>query len=185
MTIPSLLNKIPLATLAAILLLIGYKLANPDKLKKFWSQGKFQFIPFIATLLAVVLTDLLTGVGIGLAISIFFVLLGNMKRAYFFRKETYHTGDIIHMDLAQEVSFLNKAAIKLTFAHLPENSTIVINASQSEYIAHDVLDMIKEFKEIGGPTKGIKVELTGFKEKYKLENTLEENQNTWVEAVTN
>ena len=181
MTIPALLNKIPLATLAAILLLIGYKLANPDKVKHFWSQGKFQFIPFIATLLAVVFTDLLTGVAIGMFISILFVLHGNLKRAYYFRKETYHSGDIIHLDLAQEVSFLNKAAIKLTLGHLPNDSTVVINAAQSEYIAHDVLDLIREFKEAGGPERGIKVELVGFKEKYKLENTLEENLHTWVE----
>jgi MFS superfamily sulfate permease-like transporter len=180
LTIPTLLNKIPLATLAAILFLIGYKLANPDKIKKFWNQGKFQFIPFMATLLAVVFTDLLTGVGIGLFISILFILQGNLKRAYYFRKESYHTGDVIHIDLAQEVSFLNKAAIKLTLGHLPENSTVVIDAKESEYIAHDVLDLIKEFKEAGGPEKGIKVELTGFKEKYKLENTREENQHTWV-----
>jgi MFS superfamily sulfate permease-like transporter len=181
LTIPALLNKIPLATLAAILLLIGYKLANPDKVKHFWSQGKFQFIPFIATLLAVVFTDLLTGVAIGMFISILFVLHGNLKRAYYFRKESYHSGDIIHIDLAQEVSFLNKAAIKLTLGHLPNDSTVVINAAQSEYIAHDVLDLIKEFKEAGGPERGIKVELVGFKEKYKLENTLEENLHTWVE----
>lgn len=181
LTIPSLLNKIPLATLAAILLLIGYKLANPDKVKHFWSQGKFQFIPFIATLLAVVFTDLLTGVGIGLFISILFILQGNLKRAYYFRKESYHSGDVIHIDLAQEVSFLNKAAIKLTLGHLPEKSTLIINASQSEYIAHDVLDLIKDFKDVGGPEKDIKVELVGFKDKYKLENTPEESRHTWVE----
>lgn len=182
LVIPTLLNKIPLATLAAILFLIGFKLAHPDKIKKFWNQGKFQFIPFIVTLLAVVFTDLLTGVAIGMAVSILFILQGNLKRAYYFRKETYHSGDIIHLDLAQEVSFLNKAAIKLTLGHLPENSTVVINAAQSEYIAHDVLDLIREFKEAGGPERGIKVELVGFKEKYKLENTLEENQHTWVEG---
>jgi MFS superfamily sulfate permease-like transporter len=179
--IPAILNKIPLATLAAILLLIGYKLANPDKVKHFWNQGKFQFIPFIVTLLAVVFTDLLTGVAIGMFISVLFVLHGNLKRAYFFRKETYHTGDVIHIDLAQEVSFLNKAAIKLTLGHLPENCTVVINAAQSEYIAHDVLDLIKEFKEAGGPEKGINVELVGFKEKYNLENTIEENRHTYVQ----
>lgn len=142
-----------MATLAAILFLIGFKLAHPDKIKKFWNQGKFQFIPFIITLLAVVFTDLLTGVAIGMFISVLFVLHGNLKRAYYFRKETYHSGDVIHIDLAQEVSFLNKAAIKLTLGHLPENSTVVINAAQSEYIAHDVLDLIKEFKEAGGPEK--------------------------------
>ncbi len=181
LTIPTLLNKIPLATLAAILFLIGYKLAHPDKIKKFFNQGKFQFIPFIATLLAVVFTDLLTGVGIGMVISIIFILSGNLKRAYYFRKENYQSGDIIHIDLAQEVSFLNKAAIKLTLGHLPANSTVVINASQTEYIAHDVLDLIQEFKEAGGPERGIKVELTGFKDKYKLENTLKENSHTWTE----
>ncbi|MEZ4912243.1 MAG: SulP family inorganic anion transporter [Saprospiraceae bacterium] len=182
LTIPLILNKIPLATLAAILLLIGYKLAHPDKIKRFWQQGKYQFIPFIATLLAVVFTDLLTGVGIGMVISIFFVLQGNLKRAYYFKKESYHTGDIIHIDLAQEVSFLNKAAIKLTLGHLPDNSKVIINASQSEYIAHDVIDLIKEFKEVGGPDRNISVELTGFKEKYRLENTMTEHNHTWIES---
>jgi len=183
--IPTILNKIPLATLAAILLLIGYKLANPKHFKHFWDQGKFQFFPFFATTIAVVFTDLLTGVGIGLFISIIFILQGNLKRAYYYRKETYHAGDIVNIDLAQEVSFLNKAAIKLTLGHLPANCTVVINAAQSEYIAHDVLDLIREFKEIGGPERGIKVELVGFKEKYKLENTLEENSHTWTSSPAN
>ncbi len=183
LTIPVLLNKIPLATLAAILLLIGWKLANPKHFKHFYAQGKYQFIPFVATVLAVVFTDLLKGVGIGLVISIIFVLMGNLKRAYYYRKESYHTGDIIHLDLAQEVSFLNKAAIKLTLGHLPENSTVVINATNTEYIAHDVLDLIREFKEIGGPEKGIKVELIGFKDKYNIVNTSEINNHLWTEKM--
>lgn len=173
LTIPMMLNKIPLATLAAILLLIGYKLANPKHFKHFYSQGLYQFLPFIATVAAVVGIDLLKGVGIGMMISIFFILKGNIKRAYFLHKETYHEGDVIHLELAQEVSFLNKAAIKLTLGHFPPNSTVVINASNTEYIAHDVLDIIREFKETGGPEKGIKVELVGFKDKYNIENTIE------------
>ena len=116
-------------------------------------------------------------------ISFIFILRGNLKRAYYYRKESYKSGEIIHLDLAQEVSFLNKAAIKLTLSHLPDNSTVVINASDSEYIAHDVLDLIKEFKEIGGPERNISVELVGFKSEYKLENTLDENRNTWVERI--
>lgn len=183
LTIPTLLNKIPLATLAAILLLIGYKLAHPKHFKHFYAQGKYQFIPFVATVLAVVFTDLLKGVGIGLLISIIFVLQGNLKRAYYMRKESYKSGDTIHIDLAQEVSFLNKAAIKLTLGHLPDNSTVIINASQTEYIAHDVLDLIKEFKEIGAPERGINVELSGFKEKYNLDNTIVESKNTWIEST--
>jgi len=171
LAIPVILNKIPLATLAAVLLLVGYKLANPAKLKHFWDKGKYQFIPFIATLVAVVATDLLKGVALGMMISIIFVLRGNLKRAYNFRKEEYEDGDTIHIDLAQEVSFLNKAAIKSTLNDLPENSEVVIDASDTEYIAHDVLDLIQEFRDIKAMEMNIKVKLVGFKEAYELENT--------------
>lgn len=131
LAIPSILNKIPLATLAAILLLVGYKLAKPATFLHFWHYGKYQFVPFIATLLAVVFTDLLKGVALGIIISIIFVLRGNLKRAYIFRKEEYEDGDIIHIDLAQEVSFLNKAAIKSTLAKIPENSKVIIDAKDT------------------------------------------------------
>lgn len=171
--IPAILNKIPLATLAAILLLVGYKLAKPATLKHFWEKGKYQFIPFIATLSAVVFTDLLKGVALGMIISIIFVLKGNMQRAYKFRKEEYHDGDVIHIELAQEVSFLNKAAIKSTLAAIPQNSKVEINASDTVYIAHDVLDLIHEFKTTRAKDDNIKVNLRGFKEAYQLENSKE------------
>ena len=171
LAIPSILNKIPLATLAAVLLLVGYKLANPATIKHFWKKGKYQFIPFIATFGAVVFTDLLKGVALGMIISVIFVLKGNMKRAYKFRKEEYHDGDIIHIDLAQEVSFLNKAAIKETLVSMPENSKVIINASDTVYIAHDVLDLIKEFKKNRAKDENIKVKLVGFKKVYELENS--------------
>lgn len=175
LAIPTILNKIPLATLAAVLLLVGYKLANPATITHFWKKGKYQFIPFIATFGAVVFTDLLKGVALGMVISILFVLRGNMKRAYNFRKEEYHDGAIIHIELAQEVSFLNKAAIKETIASIPENSEVIINASDTVYIAHDVLDLIKEFKKIRSKEANIKVKLVGFKKAYNLENSEEEN----------
>lgn len=168
--IPSILNKIPLATLAAVLLLVGYKLANPITIKHFWEKGKYQFIPFIATFGAVVFTDLLKGVALGMIISIIFVLKGNMKRAYHFRKEEYHDGDIIHIDLAQEVSFLNKAAIKTTLSEIPENAFVTINASNTVYIAHDILTLITEFAEINAKELKIDVKLEGFKKAYNLEN---------------
>lgn len=171
LTIAAFLNKIPLATLAAILLLIGYKLAKPSMFMHFWEKGKYQFIPFIATVLAVVFLDLLKGVALGMLISIFFVLRGNYKRAYLFRKEEYHDGDEIHIDLAQEVSFLNKAAIKNTLNNIPENSKVIINASDTVYIAHDVLDLIQEFKNIRAKEDNIKVKLVGFKKAYNLDNT--------------
>lgn len=178
LAIPSILNKIPLATLAAILLLVGYKLAKPATFLHFWHYGKYQFVPFIATLLAVVFTDLLKGVALGIIISIIFVLRGNLKRAYSFRKEEYEDGDIIHIDLAQEVSFLNKAAIKSTLAKIPENSKVIIDAKDTVYIAHDVLDLITEFKEIRSKDLNIKVKLKNFKDEYRLENTDNSNHVT-------
>jgi len=182
LAIPTILNKIPLATLAAILLIIGYKLASPAKLKHFWAEGKYQFVPFITTLLAVVFIDLLRGVALGMVISFAFILIGNAKRAYFFRKETYHDGDIIHIDLAQEVSFLNKAAIKQTLRHLPNDSKVVINASQTVYIAHDILDMIREFRDHMAVDKNIKLTLLGFEDRYNLENS-SDTKNVWVEST--
>lgn len=169
--IPSILNKIPLATLAAILLLVGYKLANPKVIKHFWERGKYQFVPFIATFIGVVFTDLLKGVALGIVISIIFVLKGNLKRAYHFRKEEYADGDVIHIDLAQEVSFLNKAAIKATLMEIPENSKVIINAQDTVYIAHDILDLLREFKATRAVDENIKVKLKGFKKAYQLENS--------------
>jgi MFS superfamily sulfate permease-like transporter len=170
LSIPFILNKIPLSTLAAILLLVGYKLANPKIIKHFWEKGKYQFVPFIATFAAVVVTDLLKGVALGMIISVIFVLKGNMKRAYIFRKEEYKDGDIIHIDLAQEVSFLNKAAIKETLQNIPKQSFLIINASNTVYISHDILAMITEFATITSKELSIDVKLEGFKKEYNLEN---------------
>lgn len=181
LTIPLILNKIPLATLASILLLIGFKLLNLTTLKLFWERGKYQFIPFIVTVLGVVFMDLLKGVSLGLFFSVLFILKGNMQRAYNFRKEEYHEGDIIHIDLAQEVSFLNKAAIKSTLASIPENSKVVINASDTVYIAHDILDLIDEFKMIKSKDLNINVKLVGFKPKYNLENSEGYKNNVTIE----
>lgn len=181
LTIPFILNKIPLATLAAILILVGYKLAKPATFKHFWDNGKYQFIPFIVTLLAVVFLDLLKGVALGIIISIIFILRGNLKRAYSFRKEEYVDGDVIHIDLAQEVSFLNKSAIKLTLNEIPENSRVIINAHDTVYIAHDILDLIREFKATRAKDENIKVKLKGFKKEYQLENSTEGQNHVTIE----
>ena len=180
-SIPMILNKIPLSTLAAVLLLVGYKLANPKIIVYFWKKGKYQFIPFIATFVAVVLTDLLKGVALGIIISIIFVLKGNLKRAYSFKKNEYIDGDIIHIHLAQEVSFLNKAAIKSTLSEIPENSKVIIDATETLYIAHDILDLIREFKLTRAIDSNIKVKLKGFKKSYNLENSIETPNNVSYE----
>jgi MFS superfamily sulfate permease-like transporter len=182
-SIPFLLNKIPLAVLASILILTGYKLAKPALFIKWWSNGLYQFIPFIVTILGIVFTDLLVGVGLGLVVSVFFILRENLKSPYFFVQQEHKQGEVIHINLAQEVSFLNKAAIKLTLENLPEESYVIIDASEAAYIDYDVLELIREFKDIKANEKKIRLELVGFKESYKIDNTLS-NQFTYVDDET-
>lgn len=169
--IPVLLNKIPLATLAAVLLVTGYKLCKISIFKDMFKNGKYQWVPFLVTVVAIVFTDLLVGIALGMVVSVIAILRGNMKSTYFFRKEKYHTGDSIRLELAQEVSFLNKASILLTLDHMPENTTVVIDASKTSYIDYDVLEVIREFKDIKAAQKNIAVILTGFKDVYNIPNT--------------
>ena len=169
--IPTILNKIPLASLAAILLMTGYKLCNPELFKKMFSLGKYQWVPFAVTVLAIVFTDLLTGVGIGLGISTLALLYGNYKNSYYFHKEKHHEGEAILIHLSEEVSFLNKASIKLTLEHLPANSTVIIDAYDSQYIDYDVLELIRDFQEVQAPLRNITCKTVGFKTEYKIANT--------------
>lgn len=180
--IPGLLNKIPLSSLAAILLLTGYKLAKPAVFKGFWKAGKYQFTPFIVTVLSIIAIDLfalipalsgkglLVGVMAGIVMATGSILYGNLKNSYYFHSENHKEGDIIRIRLSEEVSFLNKAAIRQTLDHMPENSSVVIDASNTQYIDFDVLELIKEFRDIKVPLKKIKLQLVGFKEAYKIEN---------------
>lgn len=169
--IPFLLNKIPLGALAAILLVTGYKLARISIFRQMFANGKYQWVPFVITVTAVVATDLLTGVGLGLAASGLAILYGNMKNSYYFHKDQYQEGEVIRIHLSEEVSFLNKASIKLTLDHLPQDSTVLIDARDTQYIDFDVLELIREFKEVKAPERGIRCALVGFKEEYKITNT--------------
>lgn len=180
--IPGLLNLIPLSALAAILLLTGYKLCKLSVFKKMLTNGKYQYIPFLVTVATIIAIDLfsvykplkgyglLLGVIAGLVTAFGAVLHGNLKNSYFFHKEKYKEGSLIKMDLSEEVSFLNKAAIRETLDHIPENSTIIINASNTKYIDFDVLEIIKEFRDIKAPLKQITCKLEGFEEVYKIQN---------------
>ena len=182
--IPTLLNKIPLSALAAILLLTGYKLAKPSVFTQTVKNGKYQFIPFFVTVIVIIIIDLfgvfpavsgkglLIGVIAGIVAAFGAILHGNLKNSYFFHKEHHHEGDLIRIHLSEEVSFLNKAAIRHTLDTLPPNSTVEIDASKTTYIDFDVLELIKEFRDIKAPIKNITSKLVGFKEKYQIENEL-------------
>jgi len=161
--IPTFLNLIPLASLAAILLLVGYKLAKIDLFKSMYKLGLTQFLPFIITIVAILFTDLLRGIGLGMAVALFFILKNNYKTPYFFHKEEHVKGDVIRLKLSEDVSFLNRGSILLTLSHLPEKSHIIIDGSGSQNIDYDVLEIINDFK-ISSQLKDIKVELINIPE---------------------
>jgi MFS superfamily sulfate permease-like transporter len=159
----SFLNKIPLACLAALLLVVGYKLARISLFRSMYKLGWDQFLPFIITVVAIQFSDLLKGIAIGMTVSIFFILRNNYKRGYFFHKEDHHEGEKITIQLAEDVTFLNKGSIALTLDHLPHNSSVIIDGSKSHNIDADVLEIIHDFKNTAA-LKQIKLELRNIKE---------------------
>lgn len=159
----SLLNKIPLACLASLLLMVGYKLAKIPLFRSMFKLGWDQFLPFIITIIAIQFSDLLKGIGVGMVVSLFFILRNNYKRSYFFNKELHPAGEKIIIQLAEDVTFLNKGSIALTLAHLPENSSVIIDGSKSHNIDIDVLEIIHDFKNTV-ELKNIKLELKNIPE---------------------
>jgi carbonic anhydrase len=152
--IPEILNRIPLASLAAVLLVVGYKLAKPALFKQMYATGPYHFIPFLGAVVGLVLTDLLTGIGIGLAIALFCILLENYKCGFYFHEE--HENSKIIIRLSEHVSFLNKANILQTLDHLPAYSEVVIDASDSRFVDYDVYEIINNFRE-EAKQKGIRL----------------------------
>lgn len=158
--LPKVLNMIPLASLAAILLLVGYKLAKVSLFKSMYRAGLDQFLPFVVTITAILLSDLLKGIAIGMAVAIYFILRNNYKKPYYFEKEKHKEGDKITIKLAEEVTFLNKASIQLTLEHIPENSHVVVDGSNSGRIDYDVLEILENYKETARG-RNIKYEIKG------------------------
>lgn len=145
--IPTILNFIPLASLAAVLLMVGWKLSKPALYVEQWKIGKNQFIPFIVTILAILFTDLLVGILIGMSVGIFFILRANYKTPYFYQSNG-HNGNgqtSITIFLSEHVSFINKASLQLTLDHLPDNSHVIIDGSRSTEIDPDALEIIHNF----------------------------------------
>ena len=155
--IPSLLNLIPLASLAAILILIGYKLAAAKVIKRVWDDGYDQFLPFIVTIAGVVLLDLLSGVLIGTCFGLCVVLVMNHHSAF----NAVRDGNYFFIRFAKDVTFLQKIALKRTLAQLPNDAQVVIDGGGAMFIDHDILELIEDFKK-SAVTRGIKVELRSF-----------------------
>ena len=154
--IPEWLNKIPLASLASILLVVGYKLTRPKTFKKMYRSGMYHFIPFITTIFGLIFTNLVFGVLIGMSAALLSIVLENYKTAQYFRET--HIGNKIIFRLSEHVSFLNKATLKQTLDQLSANSEVVIDATRSKYIDYDVFEVIRDFKK-EAPLKNIQLTL--------------------------
>jgi len=145
-TIPTVLNLIPLSVLAAILFIVGYKLAKPSTFKAMYDSGWKQFIPFITTILGIVFIDLLWGIGLGLVVGIFIVLFKSFKNSHFLNIEGDDVDDgNIKMTLAEEVTFFNKAAILKELDSLPENSKLELDVRKTRFLDNDIIEILEDF----------------------------------------
>lgn len=147
MTIVPLLNMIPLASLAAILLVVGYKLAKPSMFAWMYHRGVEQFLPFVVTIAVMLVSDLLTGVMLGLGVSILFTLHHSYRNSYHLKDSVTDENGVAthHIVLAEEVSFFNKASVLKVLSSIPENSKVVLDFSNSKAIAYDVVELIKDY----------------------------------------
>jgi MFS superfamily sulfate permease-like transporter len=142
---PALLNMIPLATLAAILVTVGYKLAKPALFVSMYRQGTHQFVPFMVTIIGILATDLLIGIGLGMVVAILDILRTNFRNPYFIDAE--REGDLLHLTLSEDVSFLNRAAIMRTLDAIPNGTKVEIDATRSMSIDYDVYEILKDFEK--------------------------------------
>lgn len=164
--LPELLNQIPLSALAAILLVTGFKLASPKLFRSMWQAGKTQFVPFVVTIAAIVFTDLLIGIVIGLVNATAYILYSNMRRPLRRFQERHVGGDVLRIELANQVSFLSRAAIAKALDEAKPGSHVMLDASATDFIDDDVLQLIRTFQSETGPARSVTVSLKGFKDHY-------------------
>jgi MFS superfamily sulfate permease-like transporter len=161
--IPKLLNQIPLATLASILILVGYKLAKPSLFKEMFKQGWGQFLPFIVTIVAMLFSDLLKGIGLGMVVAVFIILKNNLDIPFKVFRGSVKGKNKIKMSLSEDVSFLNKAAVQRSLMEIDDNTIVEIDATNSHFIHYDVVEIIKDF-EVNAISRNITVTIRGLDE---------------------
>jgi MFS superfamily sulfate permease-like transporter len=154
----SILNQIPLACLAAVLLVVGYKLAKISLFKEMYKLGWEQFVPFIVTVVAIQFSDLLKGIALGVLVAIFYILRTNYRRDYEIHHDKKSEGGAITIELSEHVTFINKGSIAKKLADISSNTKVTIDASKAHYIDLDVLEIIYDFK-VAASLKNIEVVL--------------------------
>jgi carbonic anhydrase/SulP family sulfate permease len=162
LALPELLNRIPISCLAAILLFTGIKLASPSLMRQMWANGRDQFIPFMATLVGIVLTDLLVGLGLGMVVAMGFILSRHARRPIRRILERHIGADVVHVVLPVQVSFLNQRSLQRTLEEVPRKGHVLIDGQQSEYIDPDVIAMLREYRDVTAPARNVEVSMIGF-----------------------
>ncbi|MEM9141715.1 MAG: SulP family inorganic anion transporter [Bacteroidota bacterium] len=146
LAIPTILNLIPKSVLAAVLFIVGFKLAKPALFKTMYGLGWKQFVPFIVTVLGIIFTDLLVGIGLGLCVGIIVILIKSYQNSHFLHKEGEDVDDgRIKMTLAEEVTFINKGAILRELDKLPEDSFLELDVRKTRYLDNDIIEILDDF----------------------------------------
>ncbi|MEP1033931.1 SulP family inorganic anion transporter [Ekhidna sp.] len=158
--IPNVLNMIPLSSLAAILIVVGYKLAKPSLFKKMFAAGKSEFIPYMVTILGIIFTDLLIGILLGLTVGIFQILYNNFRKPYVVETRNENGTTKLKLELSENLTFLNKASIIETISHIPDDTDITIDATRSHFIHPDIIEILEDFKQ-NAEYRQIKLEIIG------------------------
>jgi len=162
--IPNILNFIPLGALAAILMVVGFKLAKPSLFRKMYNQGKGQFGPFVVTILGIVFTDLLIGISLGMVVAISVILYNNFRIPYKLNRQNLEGRENINIKLSEDVTFLNKASILRTLEQIPDDTHVVIDATNTQFIHCDIIEIIEDFV-INAETRNIEVEVLNLHKK--------------------
>ena len=152
--IPLILNKIPLSALAAILIFTGYKLAKVSLFKEFYQKGWDQFMPFVITIVAILMTDLLKGIIVGISVGLFFMIRSNFRSSVFIVNDD----NKYLFRLRKDVSFLNKPIVKKKLEEVPKNTSVLIDATRADFIDKDVIEEINNFI-VHAHLKNINVEI--------------------------
>ena len=166
--IPKLLNMIPLSVLASVLLIVGYKLAKPSLFKKMYDLGWKQFIPFTVTVVGIVFTDLLVGIGLGLMVGVVVILIKSYQNSHFLHIEDVSNGKHrVKMTLAEEVTFFNKGAILKELDQLPEDTYLTLDVRKTRYLDNDIIEILEDFSE---KAKNKNIDIKLISERGEVEN---------------
>jgi carbonic anhydrase/SulP family sulfate permease len=169
---PRAINQIPLACLAAILITTGLRLASPAVFREMRRAGRYQLVPYLITLVAIVFTDPLQGILIGLVVSLGFILWSNQRRPMRLVVEHHLAGDVTRVELANQVSFLNRAELRRVLDGMPRGRHVLLDASESVYIDPDILETVREYRDSIAPARGVHVSTKGFRPKYGIADVI-------------